>query len=104
AKALAATGRPRALSAMSMTAAMARTPLRGRRGMRYLRVGRGRPKVQWYYQMRGLVGAPFPSRPRRTKTPVAPLCFIETCNFANHGLQCSREHELRNPGAALDCE
>ena len=45
AKALAATGRPRALRAMSMTAAMAKMPLRGRSGMGVYKVEGGRSLV-----------------------------------------------------------
>src|SRR5262249_24900853 len=42
---LAATGRERALSAMSMTAAMAKAPLRGRSGIGFPKIGERLPKL-----------------------------------------------------------
>src|SRR5215471_464432 len=88
---LAATGRPRALSAISMTAAMAKAPLRGRSGMRFPKIGE-------------LVGPSFPSRARRTKTPNSACCFIKTCDFADGGLQSCHKHQLCDARAALDRE
>src|SRR6516225_3379789 len=89
---LAATGRPRALSAMSMTAAMAKAPLRGRSGMRFSKIGETAAK---------LVGPSFSSRARRTKTPNSACCFIKTCDFADRGLQGCYQHQLCYARAAL---
>src|SRR5215471_638961 len=90
---LAATGRPRALSAMSMTAAMANAPLRGRSGMRFPKIGETAAK---------LVGPSFSSRARRTKTPNSACCFIKICDFADRGLQGCHQHQLCDARAALD--
>src|SRR5262249_25726200 len=90
---LAATGRPRALSAMSMTAAMAKAPLRGRSGMRFSKIGETK-----------LVRPSFSSRARRTKTPNSACCFIKICDFPDRGLQGSHQHQLCNARAALDRE
>jgi hypothetical protein len=52
---------PRALSAMSMTAVMAKTPLRGRSGMNHLRV-EGMNVERYYntFKASDLLGWPFP--------------------------------------------
>src|SRR5215475_6474229 len=92
---LAATGRPRAWSAMSMTAAMARAPLRGRSGMRFPKDRRNGAK---------LVRPSFSSRARRTKTPNSACCFIKTCDFPDRGLQGSHQHQLCDARAAFDRE
>src|SRR6516165_10087918 len=94
---LAATGRPCALSAMSMTAAMAKAPLRGRSGMRFPKIGETAAKTK-------LVGPSFSSRARRTKTPNSACCFIKTCDFADRGLQGCYQHQLCNARAALHRE
>src|SRR5262249_14847088 len=92
---LAATGRPRALIAMSMTAAMAKAPLRGRSGISFPQIAKRVPKS---------VGPSFPSRARRTKTPNSACCFIKTCDFADSGLQGCHQHQLCDARAALDRE
>src|SRR5215471_18548268 len=89
---LAATGRERALSAISMTAAMAKAPLRGRSGIGFPKIGETAAK---------LVGPSFSSRARRTKTPNSACCFIKTCDFADRRLQGCYQHQLCNARAAL---
>ena len=92
---LAATGRPRALIAMSMTAAMAKAPLRGRSCISFPQFEKRVPKS---------VGPSFPSRARRTKTPNSACCFIKTCDFADGGLQGCYQHQLCDARPALDRE
>ena len=95
ASALAATGRPRALSAMSMTAAMAKAPLCGRRGIDVPQARNG--CQEWIRSL-------FPSRARRPKTPNSARCFIKSGDFANCGAYGRRHDQLGNPRPTRDRE
>src|SRR5262245_16343232 len=93
---------------MSMTAAMARMPLRGSSCMSGSAVAisavTAGPEVLYYYRASVQGALPRPPSAGRTKTPNPACGFIETCRFANLSLQCSGDDELRNARAALDNE